>query len=107
MAGGAVMQAWTLAGLALALVAAAPATAPAQSEALQKAFRKGAELYRAGRYQEAEPLWREALERGEREFGAQEPRTAQLLNNLAELYRATGRYAEAQPLLQRTIAIDE
>jgi tetratricopeptide (TPR) repeat protein len=101
------MQAWTMAGLALALVVAAPATAPAQSEALQEIIRKGAELYSAGRYAEAEPLWREALERGEREFGPQEPRTANLLNNLAEVYRATGRYAAAEPLYQRAIAIDE
>jgi tetratricopeptide (TPR) repeat protein len=29
------------------------------------------------------------------------------LNNLANLYRATGRYAEAEPLFQRAIAIGE
>ena len=29
------------------------------------------------------------------------------LNNLALLYRATGRYAEAEPLLKRALAIGE
>ena len=36
------------------------------------------------------------------------PRPSPLgLNNLAELYRATGRYAEAEPLFQRALAIGE
>ncbi len=35
------------------------------------------------------------------------PDVAQSLNNLAELYRVQGRYAEAEPLYQRALAIRE
>ena len=35
------------------------------------------------------------------------PNTAQSLNNLAELYRAQGKYAQAEPLMQRALAIRE
>ena len=41
----------------------------AQSEALEEAYRRGSELYRAGRYAEAETFWREALVHSERERG--------------------------------------
>ncbi len=40
-------------------------------------------------------------------LGPEHPDVATSLNNLAELYRATGRYAEAEPLYQRAIAIAE
>ncbi len=43
----------------------------------------------------------------EREFGPDHPTTAALLNNLAVLYRDQGRYAEAEPLFQRSLAIVE
>ncbi len=35
------------------------------------------------------------------------PHVATGLNNLAELYQAQGRYAEAEPLYRRSLAIDE
>jgi hypothetical protein len=40
-------------------------------------------------------------------LGPEHPALATRLNNLAELYRAAGRHAEAEPLWQRTIAILE
>src|ERR671929_85641 len=74
-------------GAAFALLALAPTSAPAQSGALLDAYREGEALYAAGRYAEAEPPWREALARAERELGPEHPGTAGLLGNLAALYR--------------------
>jgi tetratricopeptide (TPR) repeat protein len=81
-------------------------------------------LREQGRYAEAEPLYKravaiyeqalqyEALRGG---FPALESREAKLvqhvlavtLNNLAELYSTQGRYAEAEPLHKRSLAIKE
>ena len=83
-----------------------PASLYAQSE-WWDAFDQGQALYEAGRYEEAIPFYREALELGEREFGPDHPTTALLLNNLASLYESQGRYAEAEPLYKRALAIWE
>jgi len=103
--------------LILPLVAALwlwPVAVQAQSEALMEADNQANALYHQGRYGEAIPFARKALELGEREFGPDHPTTDTLLNNLAELYREQGRYAEAElllkqaePLLKRALAIDE
>ena len=56
-------------------------------------------LYRSqGRYEEAEPLYLEALDLCKRLLGDNHPSVATSLNNLAELYRSQGRYKEAEPL---------
>ena len=84
-----------------------PASLHAQSEAIWEAYRRGQTLYEAGRYEQAIPFYREALELGEQEFGPEHPTTAIFLNNLAELYRVQGRYEAAEPLLKRTLAVFE
>src|SRR5437016_2875790 len=43
----------------------------------------------------------------EKALGPEHPYVAQSLNNLAELYRANGEYAKAEPLYQRELAIRE
>ena len=43
----------------------------------------------------------------EKALGPEHPDVAQSLNNLAELYRAQGKYAEAEPLYKRSLAIRE
>ena len=48
-----------------------------------------------GRYKEAEPFHRQALEIRRRVLGEHHPEFADSLNNLAELYRTTNRDAEA------------
>jgi tetratricopeptide (TPR) repeat protein len=76
-----------------------------------------ARLYQAqGRYSEAEPLYKRALAANERlpadpnaflsvnEPGRDHAATLVVVNNLAELYRAQGRDAEAEPLLKRALA---
>ena len=96
---------------ALALVLATlwlwPASLHAQSEALMEAYRQGKALKEAGRYEQAIPFYRKALELGEREFGPDHSTTATLLNNLAELYVELGRYEEAEPLIKRALAVRE
>ncbi len=47
-----------------------------------------------------------ALKEAEK-FGEQDPRFATSLNNLAALYRAQGKYAQAEPLYRRSLAIVE
>ena len=79
----------------------------AQSREFIEADKQVKALYAQGRYAEAEPFARRALELAERDFGASHPTTAKMLNNLALLYKVQGRYAEAQPLYKRSLAIRE
>lgn len=58
-----------------------------------------------GRYAEAEPLFREALEIGRASLGPRDPDVAATLNNFAELLRATGRLPEAEPLFRDALEI--
>jgi tetratricopeptide (TPR) repeat protein len=55
----------------------------------------------AGRPDDAEPLFRDALLMMERERGPAHPETATVRNNLAMLLNATSRPAEALPLLEQ------
>ncbi len=43
----------------------------------------------------------------EKALGLDHPEVATCLNNLAALYKTQGRYAEAEPLHRRSLAIDE
>src|SRR5262245_45216642 len=82
-----------------------PATA--QRDEAAALTEKVTELYRAGKFSEAIPLARRALALLEKQLGPDHPDVAQLLNNLAELYRNQGRYADAEPLYRRALAIRE
>ena len=62
--------------------------------------------YQQADYDEAEKLLLAALQEAEK-FGEEDRRLAASLNNLALLYRAQGRYAEAEPLYQRSLAMRE
>ena len=66
----------------------------------------GKEAYEQGNYTKAEKLWVAALKEAEK-FGPQDPRLATGLNNLAALYRAQGKYGEAEPFYKRALAIRE
>ena len=70
-------------------------------ERIQPVLRVGAQ----GRYRQALPFAEEALRLGKEEFNPDHPAAATLLNNLAELYRVQGRYAEAESLHRRALAI--
>ncbi len=67
-----------------------------------------ANIYREqGRYADAEPLYKRALQGFERVKGPEDPLTLGSLNNLALLYREQGRYADAEPLYKRAIEASE
>jgi tetratricopeptide (TPR) repeat protein len=63
------------------------------------------QLYNQGRYSEAIPLAQRVLTMCEKAFGPDHPDVATSLNNLAELYRVQGRYADAERLYERSLAI--
>lgn len=58
-----------------------------------------------GNNEEAEPLFREALDIAEKALGKDHPDYATGLNNLALLLHATGRTAEAEPLFREALEI--
>src|SRR2546428_6272353 len=58
------------------------------------------------RYGEAEKQWKKSLAIAEG-FGAQDPRLGTSLNSLGRLYAAQGRYAEAEPLYAKALAVWE
>ena len=60
-----------------------------------------------GRYDEAEPLFKQILETDEALVGPNDPEVARSLINLAALYSAQGQYDKAEPLQKRALAIRE
>jgi len=78
----------------------------AQVEQWQSYIVAGTRAYQQDNYAEAERQWGSALKEAKR-FGPQDPRLATSLNNLATLYHAQGKYAQAEPLYKRSLAIRE
>ncbi|MGF2040337.1 MAG: tetratricopeptide repeat protein [Nostoc sp. CmiVER01] len=65
-----------------------------------------ASLYESqGRYNEAEPLFIQALALRRQLLGDEHPDVATSLNNLALLYASQGRYSEAEPLYIQVLAL--
>jgi predicted RNase H-like HicB family nuclease len=58
-----------------------------------------------GRYEDAEPLYLQALELRKRLLGDNHPAVATSLNNLALLYNSQGKYAEAEALSQQALTV--
>ena len=83
-----------------------PAFAEAQQEAWERHMRAAIEADQQGHYAKAITQMQAALRAAEA-FGSDDPRLATSLNNLAALYRLQGRYAEAEPLYKRSLAIVE
>ncbi len=82
-------------------------TGPADGQSADALHEQAMQLYKAGRYGDALPLFQRALTQREADVGADHPDTAQILTNLAQLYWAQGQYAPAVPLVQRALAIRE
>ncbi len=76
----------------------------AQETQWDKHMTTAAKAYQQGRYTDAERSFQAAVKEAEA-LGPQDPRLATSLNNLAELYRLQGKYAEAEPLNKRALAI--
>ncbi|MFB3092737.1 MAG: tetratricopeptide repeat protein [Dehalococcoidia bacterium] len=64
-------------------------------------------LYQQGRYAEGVKVAKDALKVAEATFGPDHPAMGTSLNNLAALYKAQGKYAAAEPLYKRALAIWE
>ena len=88
--------------LSLALVQE-PAAA-GDAEALNAAYAQYKSLRDAGRYAEAAPFAREALQIGEELYEEDQRQLAHLLGNLAELEDRLGNADEAETLYRRTLA---
>ena len=87
------------------LVALWPGLALAQSAALIEAYNRYKAMNEQGRHAEAATFARQAVALAEKEFGPDHRTTATLLIDLAGLYQAQGRAAEAEPLFRRAVAI--
>jgi tetratricopeptide (TPR) repeat protein len=74
----------------------------AQEALWKELIGKAGMLYQQGQYSEAAKVAEEALSVAEKTFGPDHPAVAVSLNNLGELYRAQGRYSEAEPLFKRS-----
>jgi tetratricopeptide (TPR) repeat protein len=65
-------------------------------------------LYRSqGRYEEAEPLYKQALSLRQELLEEHHPHVAHSLNNLAMLYKSQGKYEEAKLLYVQALEILE
>lgn len=87
-----------------------PQNDPAKSAELQEASHLSAqvvELYNEGRYDEAMPLAKRALEIRERVLGAGDPLVGDALQNFGSLYLKKKNYGEALSLYKRAFAIFE
>ena len=96
---------WLLAGL-LCLALAIAAVILLRDDPWERHMAAGAAAYQQGKYAEAAKQIRAAVEEA-REFGPADRRLAASLNNLAAIFDAQGKYAEAEPLHQRALAIRE
>ena len=61
--------------------------------------------YAQGRYEEAEPLYKKALQLRQKLLGDRHPDVATSFNNLAALYYDQGRYEEAEPLYRQELKL--
>ena len=80
--------------------------APAQGPSWEARMTSGEQAYREGRYVDAERAFQEALQDAER-LGVNDPHVFWPATDLAELYYGRGRYAEAEALARRALAIRE
>ncbi|HLJ54584.1 MAG TPA: tetratricopeptide repeat protein [Chthonomonadaceae bacterium] len=81
-----------------------PAALLAQAQGLTD---RASERWNTGDYPAAEPLCRRALDLTRTAVGADDPRVAERLYNLAALYHFQRRFREALPLFQQAIRIHE
>ena len=93
---------WLLAGMVCA--ALWPAHVLAQDWQWESYMAAGTAAFQQGNDREAEERFAAGLKLAEK-IGPRNRRVATSLDRLAALYRAQGRYAEAEPLFKRALAI--
>ena len=79
----------------------------AQGAAVNEYLDRGRALNKAEKFDQALTYFLFALELGEEEFGADSPSVVPLLDDLAEIYAARSHYADAEPLFERSLEIQE
>jgi tetratricopeptide (TPR) repeat protein len=89
----------------MALIGGLLAAAVQAEEGVDALNRRMMELYGAGHYEEALPLAAQIVAGLEKSTGPGSREVASALNNEAELYNKLHRYAEAEPLYKRSLAI--
>lgn len=103
-------------GRAVAVVVRAPAVTVASAsqeerqsaaEEVKKLSASVVQLYQQGKYKEAVPVARRAVEVAESKLGPEDPLTSAALSNLAALYLRTKEFKDAEPLYERLLSIRE
>ena len=97
----AMLARWSL--LVVSAVALAPALHAEQTTEVAKLKTEVGRLYRAGKHAEAIPVAKRVLAIRKRTLGPNHPDVGEALDGLATLYRALGRYADAEPLYKRAL----
>ena len=64
------------------------------------------DLQAQGKHDEAEPLYREALEMDRESLGTRHPNTLIAINNLAQVLQAQGKLDEAEPLSREALEVE-
>src|SRR5207302_429936 len=94
-----------LASISLALLLASPLGA--QQDRWEESISRSFSFQQQGNYAQAVQWAQEALRAAEATFGSEHINVATSLNALAVLYKDQGKYAEAEPLFRRALAIWE
>src|SRR5947209_2003532 len=94
-----------LASISLALLLASPLGA--QQGRWEESISRSFSFQQQGNYAQAVQWAQEALRAAEATFGSEHINVATSLNALAVLYKDQGKYAEAEPLFRRALAIWE
>src|SRR5262245_56408993 len=93
-------------GLGICFLLSALGSGLAQDTLWQEKMDRGHRLREQGCYEETEKTYLAALAHAE-ELGLEESRLVESLNALAVIYVKKGRYADAEPLFRRALAIAE
>src|SRR5436190_22083432 len=94
--------------LALCLVVASPLTVHAQgSDDLEALDSQVQQLYKAGKFAEAQPVAERFLALAKSRHGEDHPATGTAMLELGLIYKSLGRDADAVPLFERTLPLLE
>ena len=96
----------TLAMAAL-VIPEAPAQTVSAREQIQSAVQRAEAFEKQVKLPQAAREYEQALDLARQHLGPEDITTAAVMNSLAELYYAMGRYAEAEPLYRRSLEVRE